>query len=54
MSIEYLRGDATVPCKSDGIRIIAHICNDCGGWGSGFVVAISRRWSEPESQYRKW
>ncbi len=31
-----------------------HICNDLGGWGKGFVLAISKRWKEPEIAYRKW
>ena len=51
--IIYLKGDATVP-SSKGTKIIAHICNDIGGWGKGFVLAISKRWKEPENQYRKW
>ncbi len=51
--INYLKGDATVP-QSSGIKIIAHICNDIGGWGKGFVLAISKRWPEPEAAYRKW
>lgn len=39
----------------DGKNIfIPHICNSTGGWGSGFVVAISNVWSEPESSYRQW
>ena len=49
----YTTGDATSPV-GDGHKIIAHICNDIGGWGKGFVVAISRRWPEPESDYRRW
>jgi O-acetyl-ADP-ribose deacetylase (regulator of RNase III) len=52
-SISYVRGDATAP-QGDGVRIIAHVCNDRGGWGRGFVVAISRRWTDPEEQYRAW
>src|SRR4051812_34801638 len=24
------------------------------GWGKGFVLALSRRWSEPEAAYRAW
>lgn len=36
------------------IEIIVHVCNDVGGWGRGFVVALSRRWPEPEQQYRAW
>lgn len=51
--IKYLRGDATCP-QSKGIKIIGHICNNIGGWGKGFVLAISKRWNEPEMEYRKW
>ncbi|MFE4550732.1 macro domain-containing protein [Streptomyces sp. NPDC056785] len=51
--ITYVRGDATVP-SADGVRLIAHVCNDIGGWGRGFVLALSRRWPEPEKAYRAW
>ena len=51
--IIYLKGDATSP-SSKGVKFIAHICNDIGGWGKGFVLAISKRWKEPENQYRQW
>ena len=51
--ITYLQGDATQP-QSKGNRIIAHVCNDLGGWGKGFVLAISKRWPEPEAEYRLW
>lgn len=51
--IIYLKGDATLP-QASGIKIIAHICNDIGGWGKGFVVAISKRWKAPEIAYREW
>ncbi|MBK7882996.1 MAG: macro domain-containing protein [Chitinophagaceae bacterium] len=53
MKINYLKGDATSP-QASGIKIIAHICNDIGGWGKGFVLAISKRWKQPEDAYRKW
>ncbi|MDH5034681.1 MULTISPECIES: macro domain-containing protein [Chryseobacterium] len=52
-TIQYLKGDATVP-QAKGIKIIAHICNDIGGWGKGFVLAVSKRWEEPEKEYRNW
>ncbi|MCP3924418.1 MAG: macro domain-containing protein [Desulfobacterales bacterium] len=52
-SIKYIKGDATSP-QTKGIKIICHICNDLGGWGKGFVLAISKRWEEPEKDYRKW
>ena len=53
MSINYIKGDATSP-QASGTKIIAHICNDLGGWGKGFVLAISKKWKEPETNYRKW
>jgi len=53
MDIHYLLGDATQPV-SERHKILVHICNDAGGWGKGIVVAISKRWPEPERQYRAW
>ncbi|WP_077800990.1 macro domain-containing protein [Streptomyces sp. JHA26] len=51
--ITYVRGDATAPSVK-GAKVIAHVCNDVGGWGKGFVLAVSRRWPEPEAAYRAW
>ena len=51
--IKYIKGDATTP-QAKGIKIIAHICNNLGGWGKGFVLALSKRWELPEQEYRKW
>lgn len=51
--IVYLKGDATSP-SIVGNKIIVHICNDIGKWGKGFVMAISKKWKEPETQYRQW
>jgi O-acetyl-ADP-ribose deacetylase (regulator of RNase III) len=51
--IHYTLGDATLPAAS-GQVIIAHVCNDIGGWGAGFVLALSKRWQQPEVQYRQW
>ncbi|MER5913342.1 macro domain-containing protein [Streptomyces sp. NPDC001982] len=51
--IAYVRGDATVPLGK-GVKVIAHVCNDLGGWGRGFVLALSRRWPQPEAEYRAW
>ncbi|WP_326981567.1 macro domain-containing protein [Chryseobacterium sp. MYb264] len=52
-TITYLKGDATNP-QIEGNKIITHICNYIGGWGKGFVLAISNRWKKPENEYRKW
>lgn len=51
--IEYIQGDATHP-NGAGPRVICHCCNDVGGWGSGFVLALSARWRLPEAEYRQW
>lgn len=51
--VVYLKGDATAPA-ADGVKIIAHICNDIGGWGAGFVLAVSKKWKAPEQDYRQW
>ncbi len=52
-SIQFIKGDATQP-QAKGNKLIVHVCNDLGGWGKGFVLAISKRWPEPEQQYRDW
>lgn len=51
--LRIIKGDATSP-QASGPKIIAHVCNDLGGWGKGFVVAVSRRWPGPEREYRQW
>jgi len=54
MPIIYRIGDATQPSRGDGTKIIAHIVNDRGGWGRGFVSALSKRYQGPERWYRQW
>jgi O-acetyl-ADP-ribose deacetylase (regulator of RNase III) len=34
--------------------LVAHVVNDRGGWGKGFVLAISKRWPQAEKDYRDW
>jgi O-acetyl-ADP-ribose deacetylase (regulator of RNase III) len=51
--VTYIRGDATCP-QGKGVKLICHVCNDLGGWGKGFVLAISKRWKAPEEEYRRW
>lgn len=52
-AISYTFGDATAPVGG-GPVIIAHVCNDIGGWGAGFVRSLSNRWKQPEAEYRRW
>jgi O-acetyl-ADP-ribose deacetylase (regulator of RNase III) len=52
LTIRYIEGDATHPAGA-GMKIVVHVCNDIGKWGKGFVLAVSRRWIEPERAYRE-
>lgn len=52
-AIKYVVGDATAP-EGEGLKIIAHCCNNLGAWGAGFVLALSRKWERPEREYREW
>ena len=52
-TVRYVVGDATRP-EGEGLKILAHCCNNVGGWGAGFVVALSKRWTRPEREYREW
>ena len=52
-TIRYIKGDATSP-QASGTKMICHILSDAGGWGKGFVLAISKRWKQPEKEFREW
>ncbi len=49
----YRTGDATLP-HGQGPGIIAHVCNDLGQWGKGFVLPLGKRYPEAETAYREW
>jgi len=51
--IEYLVGDATHPNGPD-VKIIAHVVNDIGRWGRGFVLSVTKRYPVAEHAYREW
>lgn len=52
MNLHYLIGDATEPIRRPAI--LPHCCNNEGGWGRGYVLALSKKWPEPEKAYRNW
>lgn len=52
-NISYAVGDATEP-QGKGNKVIAHIVNDLGLWGSGFVMAVSGRWPNVKHTYVDW
>ena len=58
MTIEYITGDATRPKRYEYMPsepiIIAHVCNDQGGWGKGFVVELGERYPRAKHFYRHW
>lgn len=49
--ILYVQGDATDPPAMEGYQIIAHICNDAGGFGKGFAAAIAARYPIAQQRY---
>lgn len=50
--LNYVIGDATYP-QGDGPKVIVHIVNNINKWGSGFVLAINKRWMKPREEYLK-
>lgn len=57
MPIVYKEGDATDYSAASPVRplIIAHVCNNVGGWGAGFTGALDKRFgARPRDSYRAW
>lgn len=53
LQIEYITGDC-LESQTESFKLIPLIVNDVGGWGAGFVLAVSKKWKAPENAYRKW
>lgn len=53
-TLRIVEGDATEPQKltPKEVVIIPHVCNNENKWGAGFVMALNKKWSEPEKEYR--
>jgi hypothetical protein len=54
MTLTYHKGDVLQDLPNNVPIVIPHICNNKGGWGAGFVVALSKKWQLPEQKYRLW
>lgn len=53
--IEYVEADLFEYIKDiDGPIIIPHVCNDKGGFGSGFVVPLAQNFPRVKEQYLAW
>jgi len=52
--LKITEGDATEPQTTyeNEIVVIPHCCNNKGAWGAGFVLALNKKWSEPEKMYK--
>lgn len=53
MAIEYRDGDVRLPART-GTCIVAHVCNDQGGWGAGVALAIGHKWPQARLAYVNW
>lgn len=58
MTVEYVVGDATRPLRDKStyptIDVIAHIVNNAGGWGAGFVVPLGLKYPYARTSYNTW
>lgn len=55
MSVQIKTGSATAPQPENGRGIlIAHICNDKGAFGAGFVLAINKISAAGKGAYQGW
>lgn len=54
MALKYIQGDASLPETKNDIRkrhYIAHVCNNIGGWGSGFVLSLNKHSQLPKQKF---
>merc|ERR1712190_269156 len=53
--LHHVNGDASKAHYGKGKKVVAHVCNDRGRWGKGFVMAITDTWGKlPGKLYRRW
>jgi len=50
VSIKYINGDATQP-HGDGVKLVIHIVNDIGRFGSGFARAVMNKYPIVRESY---
>lgn len=52
--IKYIEGDLFANISDSRTTLIAHVCNDKGAWGSGFVVPLEQHFPDSAACYRAW
>lgn len=53
-NLHYREGDVTNPIFEEDFAVVAHVCNDKGGWGKGVSGSISQKWKNAELNYKQW
>lgn len=48
--VHHVIGDVTEPIRKPAI--IAHVCNNVGGWGRGVVVPIGKKYPRAKKDYK--
>lgn len=51
--MKFVIGDVTEP-QGERLKILVHVCNDAGGFGSGVAGAIAKWHPEVREAYRAW
>ena len=51
--LHEVKGDALRHKMDRRPLIMAHVVNDVGGWGKGFVVPLAKLWPQSRSAYRR-
>jgi len=51
-ALSYQTGNAAFPLKD--ATVIAHVVNNKGKWGKGFVLALSEMYPAAEKEYKNW
>jgi hypothetical protein len=54
IKINYITGDLFSFIPEDKPIVVAHIVNDVGAFGGGFVVPLGKRFPAVKSQYLHW
>ena len=52
--LSYVEGDLFDFLNADHHVMIAHVCNDKGAWGSGFVVPLAKKYPTTRQEYINW
>jgi hypothetical protein len=55
--IKYIEGDLFAPIQASTANetiVIAHVVNDKGAWGAGFVVPLGRAYPKAKEDYHDW